>query len=76
MKHIVEFYQNNKELCQLIAYVLVSVISTIVLCLIKKKKVVNDMDLILKEVFERLPGLINDAEPFKGAELKKSLVME
>lgn len=55
---------------------LVLVIASIIIMLIKKKRVVNEMDNIILEVLNRLPRWINAAENLKGADIKKSLVLE
>lgn len=55
---------------------LVMVIASVVLALIKKKPVLNEMDNILLKVLDKLPEWINSAETLKGADVKKSLVLE
>lgn len=55
---------------------LVMVIASLVLALIKKKPVLNEMDNILLKVLDKLPEWINSAETLKGADVKKSLVLE
>ena len=75
MKEVLIFINANKEWLKILAYLIISVISTILVIVLKKKKVLNEMDLILLEVFKMLPTWINDAESLKGAEVKKSLVM-
>lgn len=78
MKTIIEFYQSNKEICNLCIYALISVISTVVLCLVKKKPVVNAMDNILKIVLANLPNIIKQVEalyPVGHGDEKKQLVI-
>ena len=76
MSQFIQFINANKEWLKPLAYLIISVISTVLVLCVKKKKVLNEMDLILLEVVENLPQWINEAEAFKGAELKKSLVLE
>lgn len=55
---------------------LLMVIASVVLALIKKKPVLNEMDNILLKVLDKLPEWINSAETLKGADVKKSIVLE
>lgn len=52
------------------------VIASIIIMAIKKKPVINEMDNILLKVLEKLPEWISSAESLKGAEVKKSIVLE
>lgn len=54
---------------------IILVIASIVLALLRKKPVLNEVDNILIQVLERLPGWICDAEVIKGAQEKKALVI-
>lgn len=54
----------------------VAVIASIVIMCIRKKPVINEMDNIILKVLEKLPEFINSAETFKGADVKKALVLE
>lgn len=54
----------------------VAVITSIVIMCIRKKPVINEMDNIILKVLEKLPEFINSAETFKGADVKKALVLE
>lgn len=55
---------------------LILVIASIIIMAIRKKPVINEMDTILLKVLEKLPDWIQQAESLKGAEVKKSLVIE
>lgn len=76
MKDVLNFIIANKEVFKLLAYLLISVISTIIVVALKKKRVLNELDLILLKVFEKLPDFINQAELLKGPEVKKEFVLE
>lgn len=52
------------------------VIASVVIAALKKKPVINEMDNIILKVLEKLPEFINSAENFKGADVKKALVLE
>ena len=54
----------------------IAVIASIIIMAIKKKPVINEMDNIILKVLEKLPEFINSAETFKGADVKKALVIE
>lgn len=69
---ILDFIKDN---WQLIASVL-TLICSLVIFILKKKPVMNEMDCILLKVMEKLPEWIAQAESLKGAEVKKSLVIE
>lgn len=62
---------NYRWLCCILVEVIILLIS-----IFKKKKVINEMDTILLCVLEKLPEFILSVEGVKGAELKKSLVIE
>lgn len=64
-----------KENWQLIASV-ITLICSLVIFILKKKPVINEMDCILLKVLEKLPSWISQAESLKGADVKKSLVIE
>lgn len=55
---------------------LLLVIASVVIAALKKKPVINEMDNIILKVLEKLPEFINSAENFKGADVKKALVLE
>lgn len=55
---------------------IISVILSVIIMVIKKKPVINEMDKILLVVLEKLPEFINEAESFKGADVKKTIVLE
>ena len=54
----------------------IAVIASIIIMAIKKRPVINEMDNIILKVLEKLPEFINSAENFKGADVKKALVIE
>ena len=54
----------------------IAVIASIIIMAIKKRPVINEMDNIILKVLEKLPEWINSAESFKGADVKKALVLE
>ena len=64
MKQFVQFLLDN---WQFIVYMLVSVITTIAVLVLKKKKVVNELDNILKIVLANLPRIVLSAEELFGA---------
>lgn len=73
---MISFLEGN---WQYITYILISVISTVLVLVIKNKKTKNEMDLILLDVFERLPTYISQAEQLYGAgsgEEKKRFVLQ
>lgn len=72
MTGIVNFLLDN---WRMIVEIIILVVSLVV-WLIKKKPNINEIDNILLKVFEKLPEWINSAETLKGAEVKKTLVME
>ena len=76
MKSIIQFITENKELFKILLYILISVISTILVISLKKKKILNEMDLIILKVFEKLPDFINQAEVLKGPEVKLQFVLK
>ena len=69
------FFDFIKDNWQLIASV-ITLICSLVIFILKKKPVMNEMDCILLKVMEKLPEWISQAESLKGAEVKKSLVIE
>lgn len=75
MMKVVEFYLANQAWIDKLIWLIIVVISTIVVCCSKKKNVLNELDNILKEVLQRLPEWINQAEVFDGAEVKKQFVL-
>lgn len=75
MKQFLQFILEN---WQFLVYVLVSVISTILVVVLKKKKTVNELDNILKIVLANLPRIITSVEELIGAgngKEKKDLVL-
>lgn len=75
--NIFNFIIENKEWLKPLCYLLVSVISTILVIVLKKKKVLNEMDLILVDVLKQLPGFINLAEALgEVSELNKQRKLE
>lgn len=79
MKYVLDFIRENKELLQLLCYLIISVISTLIVILCKKKKVTNELDNILKIVLANLPKIVLSAEELIGAgngSEKKVLVLE
>ena len=64
MKTLIQFLF---DYWQFIVYILVSVITTIVVLVLKKKKVVNELDNILKIVLANLPRIVLSAEELIGS---------
>lgn len=68
-----EFILQNWQFC---VAVIVSVITSLLVWVIKKKPVINEMDNILIRILENLPIWIIEVESLKGSDIKKTAVLE
>lgn len=67
MKQILDFIIENKEWLKPLCYLIVSVISTVVVIVCKKKRCINELDNIKQEVLSVLPEFISSVEYLIGA---------
>lgn len=72
MNQFLNFIKDNLSL--IISIILVIISFVVSLC--RKRPKMNEMDNILLATLEKLPELIRNAETFKGADVKKTLVLE
>lgn len=70
-----EFLNFLKDNWQFLTAILISVISSLVIWLIKKKPVLNELDNILLAVLENLPGIINGCEQLPSNEKKATALI-
>lgn len=68
-----EFFVQN---WQFFVALFVSVITSVMVWFIRKKPVLNEMDNILLRILENLPIWIIEVETLKGADVKKTAVLE
>lgn len=72
MSMVISFFKDNLSL--IISIILVIISFIVSLC--RKRPKMNEMDNILLATLEKLPEFIRSAETFKGADVKKTLVLE
>lgn len=70
-----EFLNFLKDNWQFLTAIFVSVITSIVIWLIKKKPVLNKVDNILLAILENLPGIINGCEQLPKNEKKETALL-